>query len=142
MAPLPGGPSNDTHPAVCTYHRLLVWDIEKAPKVTRYADKVLNPLMGKSWWSTCRSPRAGTATPSGHRPCRPPRDESERVRRGGRVEREAWHESIPEVSGVISAAQVVDTARSIVALQRPDGMIEWFPGDTATRGTTWRRPWP
>ncbi|MGO9027121.1 MAG: prenyltransferase [Acidimicrobiales bacterium] len=36
--------------------------------------------------------------------------------------------SIPEVTGVMSAAQVVDTARSIVALQRPDGMIEWFPG--------------
>jgi hypothetical protein len=33
---------------VSTYHRLLVWDIEKAPKVTRYADRVLNPLVGKS----------------------------------------------------------------------------------------------
>jgi len=33
---------------VSTYHRLLVWDIEKAPKVTRYADRLLNPLMGKS----------------------------------------------------------------------------------------------
>jgi SAM-dependent methyltransferase len=42
------GPANDTHPAVSTYHRLLVWDIEKAPKVTRYADRLLNPLMGKS----------------------------------------------------------------------------------------------
>jgi SAM-dependent methyltransferase len=42
------GPTNDTHPAVSTYHRLLVWDIEKAPKVTRYADRVLNPLVGKS----------------------------------------------------------------------------------------------
>jgi SAM-dependent methyltransferase len=42
------GPANDTHPAVSTYHRLLVWDIEKAPKLTRYADRVLNPLVGKS----------------------------------------------------------------------------------------------
>jgi hypothetical protein len=42
------GPANDSHPAVSTYHRLLVWDIEKAPKVTRYADRVLNPLVGKS----------------------------------------------------------------------------------------------
>jgi hypothetical protein len=42
------GPTNDAHPAVSTYHRLLVWDIEKAPKVTRYADRVLNPLVGKS----------------------------------------------------------------------------------------------
>jgi SAM-dependent methyltransferase len=42
------GPANDTHPAVSRYHRLLVWDIEKAPKITRYADRLLNPLMGKS----------------------------------------------------------------------------------------------
>ena len=42
------GPTNDSHPAVASYHRLLVWDIEKAPKVTRYADRVLNPLVGKS----------------------------------------------------------------------------------------------
>jgi hypothetical protein len=42
------GPTKDDHPAVSTYHRLLVWDIEKAPKVTRYADRVLNPLVGKS----------------------------------------------------------------------------------------------
>jgi hypothetical protein len=36
--------------------------------------------------------------------------------------------SIPEVPGVISAAQVMDTARAIAALQRPDGMIPWFSG--------------
>ncbi len=42
------GPANDTHPAVAGYHRLLVWDIERAPRTTRYADRVLNPLVGKS----------------------------------------------------------------------------------------------
>ena len=42
------GTENDSNPAVAAYHRLLVWDIEKAPKVTRYADRVLNPLVGKS----------------------------------------------------------------------------------------------
>jgi SAM-dependent methyltransferase len=42
------GPTNDRHPAVAGYHRLLVWDIEKAPRLTRYADRVLNPLIGKS----------------------------------------------------------------------------------------------
>jgi hypothetical protein len=36
--------------------------------------------------------------------------------------------SIPEVPGVMTADQVVATARAIVSLQRPDGMIEWFPG--------------
>ena len=33
---------------MAAYHRSLVWDIVKAPKVTRYADRVLNPLIGKS----------------------------------------------------------------------------------------------
>jgi SAM-dependent methyltransferase len=42
------GPSNDSHPAVEAYHKVLVWDIVKAPVVTRTADRVLNPLIGKS----------------------------------------------------------------------------------------------
>lgn len=42
------GTKNDSHPAVSAYHRLLVWDIEKAPLVTRTAERVLNPLVGKS----------------------------------------------------------------------------------------------
>ena len=35
---------------------------------------------------------------------------------------------VPEVPGVLSAAEVIDTAGSIVAVQRPDGMIPWFEG--------------
>jgi len=42
------GTRNDTHPAVAAYHRLLVWDIEKAPTFTRTAERILNPLVGKS----------------------------------------------------------------------------------------------
>ena len=34
----------------------------------------------------------------------------------------------PEVTGVLIAAEVVATARAIAAVQRPDGMIPWFPG--------------
>ncbi len=30
------------------YHRLLVWDIMKKPAMTRWADKILNPIIGKS----------------------------------------------------------------------------------------------
>lgn len=30
------------------YHRLLVWDIEHQPRLTRTADRLLNPLVGKS----------------------------------------------------------------------------------------------
>ncbi len=33
---------------VRTYHRLLVWDITKAPRATRLADRILNPVLGKS----------------------------------------------------------------------------------------------
>jgi ubiquinone/menaquinone biosynthesis C-methylase UbiE len=42
------GPTNDDQPLVQAYHRLLVWDIEKHPLVTRLADQALNPLLGKS----------------------------------------------------------------------------------------------
>lgn len=42
------GPTNDDHPLVRTYHRLLVWDISRAPRTTRWTEQVLNPVMGKS----------------------------------------------------------------------------------------------
>jgi hypothetical protein len=42
------GTSNDTNWFVRQYHRLLVWDIMKHPAPTRYAEALLNPLIGKS----------------------------------------------------------------------------------------------
>jgi len=33
---------------VRAYHRLLVWDITDAPKLTRWTERLLNPVMGKS----------------------------------------------------------------------------------------------
>ena len=42
------GVRRDDHPLVRAYHRLLVWDITSAPTATRVADRVLNPVMGKS----------------------------------------------------------------------------------------------
>ncbi|MBW3537702.1 MAG: hypothetical protein KY395_08080, partial [Actinobacteria bacterium] len=33
---------------VRNYHRLLVWDIMRGPFVTRFAERILNPVMGKS----------------------------------------------------------------------------------------------
>ena len=42
------GPTDDRHPLVRAYHRLLVWDITDAPFITRTADRLLNPLIGKS----------------------------------------------------------------------------------------------
>ena len=35
---------------------------------------------------------------------------------------------MPEVPGILSAADVLATAHSIAEVQRPDGMIPWFPG--------------
>lgn len=42
------GPTNDQHPLVRGYHRLLVWDIAKAPRLTRTTERLLNPVLGKS----------------------------------------------------------------------------------------------
>jgi SAM-dependent methyltransferase len=42
------GVHNDRHPAVRAYHRLLVWDITKTPRTTRFAERVLDPVIGKS----------------------------------------------------------------------------------------------
>jgi Prenyltransferase and squalene oxidase repeat len=36
--------------------------------------------------------------------------------------------SLPEVPGILGAADVMATARAIAALQRPEGMIPWFEG--------------
>ncbi|MBC7633722.1 bifunctional 2-polyprenyl-6-hydroxyphenol methylase/3-demethylubiquinol 3-O-methyltransferase UbiG [Aeromicrobium sp.] len=42
------GVQRDQHPLVRTYHRLLVWDMMKAPAATRLAERALNPVLGKS----------------------------------------------------------------------------------------------
>ena len=42
------GPTNDTNRAVVAYRKFLEWDITEAPVATRTADRVLNPVLGKS----------------------------------------------------------------------------------------------
>jgi SAM-dependent methyltransferase len=42
------GVHDDDHLLVRSYHRLLVWDIVRRPRVTCWADRVLNPVIGKS----------------------------------------------------------------------------------------------
>ena len=42
------GVDNSENPVVKAFHRVLVWDIEKRPLATRLAEKVLDPLIGKS----------------------------------------------------------------------------------------------
>ena len=42
------GPERENSPLVTTYHRFLVWDMMQHPWLTRFLDRMLNPLMGKS----------------------------------------------------------------------------------------------
>jgi SAM-dependent methyltransferase len=42
------GPTRTDNKAVNAYKKFLEWDIVKGPKVTRAADRVLNPVLGKS----------------------------------------------------------------------------------------------
>ncbi len=42
------GVDRDQHPLVRAYHRLLVWDMMKAPAATRLAERALDPVLGKS----------------------------------------------------------------------------------------------
>lgn len=42
------GVRNDDHPAVVKYRRFLEWDIIKQPRITRLAERLLSPVLGKS----------------------------------------------------------------------------------------------
>lgn len=42
------GPDNDGHPLVQLYHRMLVWDMMRSPRLTRTLEHLLVPFIGKS----------------------------------------------------------------------------------------------
>jgi len=50
------GPRRDDHLLVRAYHKVLVWDIVRAPRVTRVTEHLLNPLLGKSLVVYLRKP--------------------------------------------------------------------------------------
>jgi hypothetical protein len=50
------GVHDDGHRATKLYHRLLVWDMMAAPRTTRTAERVLNPVVGKSLVCYLRKP--------------------------------------------------------------------------------------
>jgi SAM-dependent methyltransferase len=52
------GVTNDDHPLAKAYHKLLVWEIMKQPKVLQWAGRVLDPLIGKSLVLYFRRPAA------------------------------------------------------------------------------------
>ena len=52
------GVDDAEHPLVKAYHRLLVWDLMSKPRLTRVAERLLNPLVGKSLVVYLRKPAA------------------------------------------------------------------------------------
>jgi SAM-dependent methyltransferase len=52
------GTERDDHPLPKLYHRLLVWDLMHRPWLTRTAEELLNPLIGKSFVAYLYKPEA------------------------------------------------------------------------------------
>lgn len=50
------GVDREDHPLVRAYHRLLVWDMMSRPTLTRVAERLLDPLIGKSFVVYLRKP--------------------------------------------------------------------------------------
>jgi len=61
------GPTDDDHRLVRLYHRLLVWDITKRPRLTRFTERALNPVLGKSLVVYATKPDHPETGPSSHR---------------------------------------------------------------------------
>ena len=54
----------EDHPLTRAYHRLLVWDMVDQPIVTRVAERLLQPVLGKSLVLYARKPRTAVAVES------------------------------------------------------------------------------
>ncbi|MGK2957209.1 MAG: class I SAM-dependent methyltransferase [Acidimicrobiales bacterium] len=52
------GPTNEKHPLVSAYRRLLTWEIISQPKIGQIIEKLLSPLLGKSVVVYTRKPTA------------------------------------------------------------------------------------
>jgi SAM-dependent methyltransferase len=55
------GVRNDSNPLVKAYHQLLVWEMVKQPLALKLAEKVLQPLVGKSFIVYLRKPAKESA---------------------------------------------------------------------------------
>jgi SAM-dependent methyltransferase len=55
------GPTKDDHPIIQPYKKLLEWDITRAPAITRLAERLLNPVLGKSLVLYATRPAAAPA---------------------------------------------------------------------------------
>ena len=52
------GPANNDHPLVTRYRRFLEWDIMERPRSTALAERVLSPVLGKSFVVYARKARS------------------------------------------------------------------------------------
>jgi 2-polyprenyl-3-methyl-5-hydroxy-6-metoxy-1,4-benzoquinol methylase len=59
------GVEKNDHPLVKAYHKLLVWDMMSAPKLTRVGEQILNPVIGKSVILYLRKPLDASSSASG-----------------------------------------------------------------------------
>jgi SAM-dependent methyltransferase len=59
------GVHDDDHPLASAYHKMLVWDIVRKPAVTQFADRALNPLIGKSLVVYATKPATGCGPRAG-----------------------------------------------------------------------------
>lgn len=55
------GVDDGDHPLVKAYHRLLVWDMMSRPRLTQIAERLLNPVVGKSLVVYLRKPEPARA---------------------------------------------------------------------------------
>ena len=55
------GVDDADHPLVRAYHRLLVWDMVRAPRLTRTLERALDPVVGKSLVVYLRKPEPARA---------------------------------------------------------------------------------
>ncbi len=107
------GVDDDDHVLVRRYHDLLVWDMMRRPWVTQTAERLLNPVIGKSLVLYFTKP-LGADAPA---PLRPRSRDADRVM-----------VDVPSLPGVLTTDQVRATARSIARTQEVSGAIPWFPG--------------
>jgi hypothetical protein len=55
------GPAREDHRFVNAYKRFLEWDIIAAPKLTRTLERILAPILGKSYIVYATKPTGGSA---------------------------------------------------------------------------------
>lgn len=55
------GVNRESHPLTSAYHKLLVWDLMRKPWLTRTAEQLLNPVLGKSVVLYLSKPGTGDA---------------------------------------------------------------------------------